>query len=166
MKLLFPKQNYNVLSPSSYTHIPVRDSYIYPGSVCLFCCRKICRPILGIYKSLTDTGCGNWEWGLQDYINRIFDAVCSQFLGHPPLRAFKAYTVDYRCFGEDCNVKTKQGYPGALQKMHCNSGLFEKERKTRGSESACPNSFWGWVGGILLHRLLTEPQPTKKTGFG
>jgi hypothetical protein len=27
MKLLFPKQNYNVLSPSSYTHISVRDLY-------------------------------------------------------------------------------------------------------------------------------------------
>jgi hypothetical protein len=28
MKLLFPKQNYNVLSPSSHTHISVRDLYI------------------------------------------------------------------------------------------------------------------------------------------
>ncbi len=28
MKLLFPKQNYNVLSPSFYTHISVRDLYI------------------------------------------------------------------------------------------------------------------------------------------
>jgi hypothetical protein len=28
MKLLFPKQNYNVLSPSSYTHISVRYFYI------------------------------------------------------------------------------------------------------------------------------------------
>ncbi len=28
MKLLFPKQNYNVLSPSSYTHISVRDLHI------------------------------------------------------------------------------------------------------------------------------------------
>jgi hypothetical protein len=28
MKLLFPKQNYNVSSPSSYTHISVRDLYI------------------------------------------------------------------------------------------------------------------------------------------
>jgi hypothetical protein len=27
-KLLFPKQNYNVLSASSYTHIYVRDLYI------------------------------------------------------------------------------------------------------------------------------------------
>jgi hypothetical protein len=28
MKLLFPKQNYNVLSPNSDTHISLRDSYI------------------------------------------------------------------------------------------------------------------------------------------
>jgi hypothetical protein len=28
MKLLFPTQNYNVLSPSSYTHISVTDLYI------------------------------------------------------------------------------------------------------------------------------------------
>ncbi len=28
MKLLFPKQNYNFLSPSSYTRISVRDLYI------------------------------------------------------------------------------------------------------------------------------------------
>jgi len=56
IKLTFPKHNYNALSPSSYTHISVRDLYtVFPGSVCLFCCRKICRPILGIYKSLTDT---------------------------------------------------------------------------------------------------------------
>ncbi len=39
--------------------------YIFPGSVCLFCCRKICGPpILGIYKSRTDTHeCRNWDWG-------------------------------------------------------------------------------------------------------
>jgi hypothetical protein len=28
MRQLFPKQNYNVLSTSSYTHISVRDLYI------------------------------------------------------------------------------------------------------------------------------------------
>ena len=28
MKLVFPIQKYNVLSPSSYTHISVRDLYI------------------------------------------------------------------------------------------------------------------------------------------
>ncbi len=33
MKLLLPKQNYNVLAPSSYTHISVRDLYI--SSICL-----------------------------------------------------------------------------------------------------------------------------------
>ncbi len=34
--------------------------YIFPWSVCLFCCRKICGPILGVYKSFTDT----WMWKL------------------------------------------------------------------------------------------------------
>ncbi len=60
MKLLFSKQNYNVLSPSTYTHISVRDFYIILGSACLFCCRKICVPIMGIYRALTDT----WMWKL------------------------------------------------------------------------------------------------------
>ncbi len=56
MELLFPKQNYNKQSLSSFTRISVRDlQYIFPGSVCLFYCREIWGPILGIYKSLTDT---------------------------------------------------------------------------------------------------------------
>ncbi len=29
--------------------------YILPGAVCIFCCSQIGRPILGIYKSLTNT---------------------------------------------------------------------------------------------------------------
>ncbi len=37
------------------TLIYLWESYIFPGLVCLFCCRKICGPILGIDKSLTDT---------------------------------------------------------------------------------------------------------------
>jgi len=37
------------------------EIYIFPGSVYLFCCREICGPILGIYKSLTDT----WMWKLE-----------------------------------------------------------------------------------------------------
>ncbi len=56
MKLLFPKQNNNVLSPSSFTYISVRDLYI----------SRIGLPILlqgnmwadagnTLYKSLTDT---------------------------------------------------------------------------------------------------------------
>jgi hypothetical protein len=37
------------------TLIYLWEIYIFPGSVCLFCCRKICGLILGINKSLTDT---------------------------------------------------------------------------------------------------------------
>jgi hypothetical protein len=36
------------------------EIYKFPGLVCLFCCRGICGPILGIYKLLTDT----WMWKL------------------------------------------------------------------------------------------------------
>ncbi len=48
------------------TLIYLWEIYIFPGSVCLFCCRKICGPpILGIYiinRSQTHE-CGNWDWG-------------------------------------------------------------------------------------------------------
>jgi hypothetical protein len=40
LKLLFPKQNHNVLSPSSYSHISVTDLRVYNSrSICLLCCR-------------------------------------------------------------------------------------------------------------------------------
>jgi hypothetical protein len=54
MKLLFPKQNYNVLPPNSYAHIYVRDLYISRISLPILL-QQICGPILGIYKLLTDT---------------------------------------------------------------------------------------------------------------
>ncbi len=62
------------------TLIYLWEIYIFPGSVCLFCCRQKCGLILGIYKSLTDT----WmrKLGLRprnsqkkEYINGIFIAV-------------------------------------------------------------------------------------------
>ncbi len=64
MKLLFPKQNYNVLSPSSYTHLFVRDQYISRIGLLILLRRNMWSgPILGIYKSLTDTWMWNWDWG-------------------------------------------------------------------------------------------------------
>jgi hypothetical protein len=42
------------------TLIYLWEIYILPGSICLFCSREECGPILGIYKSLTDT----WMWKL------------------------------------------------------------------------------------------------------
>ncbi len=65
---------------SQFPHC-LRAVYIFPLSVCLFFYRKICGPILGIYKSPRDTWM--WKLGLRpekflfwEYMNGIFVAVC------------------------------------------------------------------------------------------
>jgi hypothetical protein len=52
MKLLFPKQNYNGLSPSSYTHISVRDLYISRIGLPILLQENMCTEP---GKSITDT---------------------------------------------------------------------------------------------------------------
>jgi hypothetical protein len=49
-------------SPNSSTFMFLCAIYIFPWWVCIFCCRKVGGPIVGIYKSLTDA----WMWKL-DY---------------------------------------------------------------------------------------------------
>jgi hypothetical protein len=59
INLLFPKQNYNVLSPSSYTYISERDLYISRIGLPILL-QEIFGLILGKYKSPKDT----WMWKL------------------------------------------------------------------------------------------------------
>jgi hypothetical protein len=79
IKMLFPKQNYNVLFPSSFTHISMRDLYI----------SRIGLPILLQENMWTDPGNikiahrhKNFEIGAEaakfpekKYINGVFVAV-------------------------------------------------------------------------------------------
>ncbi len=65
------KENFHI-------HMSVSDVYIYSqGSVWLFCCRKICGPIMGLYRHMNMHG--YWDWGREfifcESINRIFVAV-------------------------------------------------------------------------------------------
>ncbi len=58
MKLLFPKHNYNVLSPMQFLHSYICERFIYFQDLSLPILLQgntVCGPILGIYKSLTET---------------------------------------------------------------------------------------------------------------
>ncbi len=55
-KQILPEMKLRGLSPNSYIRVSLSDLYIFPRSVCLFCCRKIGGRDRGnMYKSLTDT---------------------------------------------------------------------------------------------------------------
>jgi hypothetical protein len=54
LKQIFPEKEYRSLSPNFHIHVSVSELYI-PTMGLHFLLEEICRPILGIYKSLTDT---------------------------------------------------------------------------------------------------------------
>jgi hypothetical protein len=54
LKQIFPEKEYRGLSPNFNIHVSVSELYI-PTMGLPFLLEEICGPILGIYKSLTDT---------------------------------------------------------------------------------------------------------------
>jgi hypothetical protein len=54
LKQIFPEKEYRGLSPNFHIHVSVSELYI-PTMKLPFLLEEICGPILGIYKSLTDT---------------------------------------------------------------------------------------------------------------
>jgi hypothetical protein len=54
LKQIFPKKEYRGLSPNFHLHVSVSELYI-PTMGLTFLLEEICEPMLGIYKSLTDT---------------------------------------------------------------------------------------------------------------
>ncbi len=61
-KQIFPEMKLRGPSPNSNFKF-LWAIYILPQSVCLFCCRKIGGPIVGIYESLKEIWI--WKWGLR-----------------------------------------------------------------------------------------------------
>ncbi len=59
LKQIFPEKKYRGLSPNFHIHVSVSELYMLTMSL-PFLLEEICGPILGIYKSLTDT----WMWKL------------------------------------------------------------------------------------------------------
>jgi hypothetical protein len=54
LKQIFPEKEYRGLSPNFHIHVSVSELYISRMGL-PFLLEEICGPILGIYKSLTDT---------------------------------------------------------------------------------------------------------------
>jgi hypothetical protein len=76
-KQIFPEMKLRGLVPHSNIHVSV-TIYAFPRSVYLFCCSNKGGPIVGIYKSFTDTF-GNWERGRAVSVLGIrkSDLICS-----------------------------------------------------------------------------------------
>ncbi len=62
-KKIFPERKLRGLSPNFYMHIYLWAIYTFQRSVCLFRCRKIGGPILGINKSVTNVWKCKWKLG-------------------------------------------------------------------------------------------------------
>ncbi len=60
---VFPEQELCAASVPISTFMCLWGIYIFQLSVCLFCCRKICGPILGIKNRSQTHECRNWDWG-------------------------------------------------------------------------------------------------------
>ncbi len=54
LKQIFPEKEYRGLGPIFHIHVSVSELYIYTMGL-PFLLEEICGPILGIYKSITDT---------------------------------------------------------------------------------------------------------------
>ena len=59
LKQIFPEKEHRGHSPNFHIHVSVSDLYVSTMGL-PFLLEEICGPILGIYKSLTDT----WMWKL------------------------------------------------------------------------------------------------------
>ncbi len=76
---IFPEMELHGLSPN-FPQSCLWAIYIFQQSDCLFCCRKKCGPILGMYKSLK----GTWAWrrSIPFLGIRKWDFCCSVLLGN------------------------------------------------------------------------------------
>ncbi len=72
---VFPEKELRGLSPI-FTCMCLWAIYIFPGSVHIFFCSRIGRPIVGIYQSLTETWM--WKLGLRPH-NSFFGNICFEF---------------------------------------------------------------------------------------
>ncbi len=63
LKQIFPEKDLSGRSPPVHIHVSLSCIYIFPPSICVFCCRKnVDRDWVCINRSQANE-CGNWDWG-------------------------------------------------------------------------------------------------------
>ncbi len=89
---VFPEKELGGISPNFHIHVSVSDLYIStPRSVHLFFWSRIGRPIVGIYKSLTDVAA---QFIFCECLFRIFGIVS---LPSPPRRIIQSFSHHVEC---------------------------------------------------------------------
>jgi hypothetical protein len=73
---VFPEKELRGLNPD-FTFMCLWMIYVSTGSVHIFSCSRIGRPMVGIYKSLTDTGM--WKLGLRGHAIPFLGIFVSNF---------------------------------------------------------------------------------------
>ncbi len=98
MKLLFPKQNYNVLFESSYTHISVKGLYISRIDLPILLQENMWTNPKNINRSQTQE-CGNWGWSLAITRKGIhkWDFHCSASRNSIPAKAVWRPFILFEC---------------------------------------------------------------------
>ncbi len=108
---VFPEKELRGLSPNFHIHVSVSDLYISKiPRFHIFSCSRIGRPVVGIYKSLTDI----WMWKLGLRLHSSFSGnfyfkflelcLCSALSHHPRDVFFKERNTQDFSFGDIAKI--------------------------------------------------------------